>query len=109
MPEKIVMAWFVGLMVLAVVWLALILWIFHRLQHKHVVTYESIGSPSLFWNNSMRNNWLFFRFLFSRRWQDLGDRQLSIVARSMQVIFIVYVIGFLMFFAATMVWGIHHT
>jgi hypothetical protein len=106
MPEKIIMCWFVLLMALAIIWLALILWIFHRLRHRHIATYESIGSPSLFCNNSMRNNWLFFKFLFGGQWRDLGDRALSVFARCMQAIFVVYVCGFLAFFAVTMLIGI---
>jgi hypothetical protein len=87
-------ALFSPLFVLAVVWLILIVWTFRRLQSRHPAAYEAIGSPSLFWNNSPRNNWLFVRFLFRGDWQNLGDAALAVVARSMQLLFVLYVAGF---------------
>jgi hypothetical protein len=68
--------------------------------------YETIGSPSLFWNNSMRTGWLFIKFLFTGQWQGMGDRPLSAIARLMQVLFVVYIVGFAAFFAAMMIWGV---
>jgi hypothetical protein len=95
MSETIAIAWFVSLFVLAVIGMGLIAWIFHRLRNNHSATYEALGSPSLFWNNSLRNNWLFFKFLFRGQWRDLNDPRLAAVARATQVLFVVYMVGFL--------------
>lgn len=82
------------LMAMVVVWFGLILWTFRRLRTKHPETYEAIGSPSLFWNNSMRNNWMFLKFLYGSEWLRLSDRPLSLVARMMQVLLVAYIVVF---------------
>jgi hypothetical protein len=92
---------FATLFVLAFVWIGLVLWMFRRLRVQHVETFEAIGSPSLFWNNSPRNNWLFLKFLFQGQWQLLEDRQLAIAARIMQVVFVAYMLGFLVLFVGS--------
>jgi hypothetical protein len=89
----------ISLVVLVFVWMFLVLWMFRRLRVRHAEAFEAIGSPSLFWNNSPRNNWLFLKFLFQGQWRQLGDRQLAISARIMQAVFVVYVLGFVALFA----------
>jgi hypothetical protein len=108
MPERIAIAWFGILFAMAVIWLGLIFWMFRRLRVRHVATYEAIGSPSLFWNNSMRNNWLFIKFLFQGQWRSLDDAQLAGVARFMQVMFVVYIAGFIALCAAFLIAGVKH-
>jgi hypothetical protein len=56
--------------------------------------YEAIGSPTIFWNNSPRSNWLFLKFVFGSSWKNLADRELSAVARSMRVLLVLFVAGF---------------
>ncbi len=94
MLENLYIVWFASLVGTALVWLILIVWTFRHLRIRHTATYEAIGSPSLFWNNSPRNNWLFFKFLFQGQWRQLNDPQLAVVARIMQVLFAVYMVGF---------------
>jgi hypothetical protein len=107
MPETVVTTCIGTLFVAVMVWFALVLWFFHRLRHRHPATFEAIGSPSLFWNNSMRNNWLFIKFLFQGQWQSLGDVQLSVVARTMQIFLVLYLVAFGTLFAALMFLGSH--
>ena len=95
MCDAITIAFFVSLFSLAATWLLLVAWCFHRLRVQHAATYEAIGSPSLFRNNSMRNNWLFMKFLYEGQWQSLDDAALAAVARLMQVLFVVYMLGFI--------------
>jgi hypothetical protein len=95
-----------SLIAMAIVWLAFVYWIFHRLRHRHIATYEAIGSPSLFWNNSTRSQWLFFKFLFKGQWQSLGDGRLSAVARLMQILFVVYLVAFTAMFVAFVIVGV---
>ena len=106
MSEAIALPWFISLFALAVIWLILIVWTFHRLRIRHVATYEAIGSPSLFWNNSMRNNWLFAKFLFRGQWQSLNDSTLAAVARLMQVLIVVYFVGLVGWVVVFMLVGI---
>jgi hypothetical protein len=106
MSFTVVTSLFVVLMAMVVAWLGLVFWIFRRLRIRHSATYESIGSPSLFWNNSMRNNRLFLKFLFGPTRQHLGDRQLGVVVRVMQVILVTYTAGFAMFMVLLLTIGV---
>jgi hypothetical protein len=76
------------------VWLYLLYWLFRRLRCKHPTCYEAIGSPSLFWNNSMRNNWLFMKFLWSPSALELGDTAVVKVVRFLRVWYVSYLILF---------------
>jgi hypothetical protein len=83
----------VGLVVLlamVAVWFVLISWLFRRLKRQHPAMYERLGSPSLFWNNSIRNNWLFMKFLLGSRWRELGDASVATACRFMRVFLVVY-------------------
>ena len=95
MSDTVAIAWFATLFGMGIMWLILIAWTFRRLRVRHVATYDAIGSPSLFWNNSLRNNWLFIKFLFQQQWQRLVDPELAAVARFMQILFVVYMAGFI--------------
>jgi hypothetical protein len=106
MSSAVATAWFGSLFILAIVWLGLIVWLFRRLRLRHPATYEAMGSPSLFWNNSMRNNWLLLKFLFGGQWRALGDARLSAVIRGMRVLLIVSLAGFAAFLAAFMALGV---
>lgn len=77
------------------VWLFLVSWLFSRLRDRHASTYEAMGSPSLFWNNSVRGNWLFLKFLISSQWRDLGDSEVSKAIHCLRISLIVYPILFL--------------
>ena len=85
----------ITLMVMVLVWFVTISWFFHRLRTRHPSTYEAIGSPSLFWNNSMRNNWLFWKFLWSSRIHELDDPVAVRVSVFMRIWIVSYLILFL--------------
>jgi hypothetical protein len=85
---------FAALMVMVVVWFGLIIWLFRRLRTRHPDTYESMGSPTLLWNNSMRNNWLFFTFLVSAKHRELHDVALSRICVFMRIWLVAYVLLF---------------
>jgi hypothetical protein len=95
MPETIATAWFAVLFAMVLVWFVLISWLFRRLREHHASTYEAMGSPSLFWNNSMRNNWLFMKFLFGSQWRELGDPAVTNACRFMRVFLVAYLALFL--------------
>jgi hypothetical protein len=94
MFTNVSIALFFTLFGMAFVWFALVFWFFRRLRLRHPAAYEAIGSPTLFWNNSMRNNWLFLKFLYTSSWRTLADPGLSFAARLMQVWTVVYILGF---------------
>jgi hypothetical protein len=51
-----------------------------------------MGRPSLFWNNSIRSNWRFMKFLFGSRSRELGDRSIANACRFMRMLLVVYLI-----------------
>jgi hypothetical protein len=95
MYEAIAISCFVLLFVMTAIWLVLVWWLFRHLREHHAATFEAIGSPSLFWNDSPRNNWLFLRFLFSSQWRALADPAIANAVRFMRRFLIVYVLLFL--------------
>lgn len=97
--RKAVAVAFPVLFALVLAWLILVWWYFRRLRRCHPATYEAIGSPSLFWNNSTRNNWLFLKFLFSAEPHSLGDRAIGRASRLMRVLFVAYPFLFLLYVA----------
>ena len=82
---------FVAMMVMVAIWFALVMWVFSRLRTHHLSLYEEIGSPSLFWNNSMRNNWLFLKFMWSLPPKDLNDPLLWNTVRFMRIFLVCYI------------------
>jgi hypothetical protein len=107
MPSSVATVGFGALFALAIIWLAANLWLFRRLRTRHPVTYEAIGSPDLFRNNTPRTNWQFLKFLFGGQWQSLDDASFAIVARGMQVLFVVYFTGFAAYLATVATVGIN--
>jgi hypothetical protein len=81
MIEAILPFFFGGMMIMVVVWFVLITRLFKQLRDKHPVTYENLGSPSLFYNNSVKNNLLFLRFLCKSEFDFLDDPPLVKMCR----------------------------
>jgi len=64
---------------LTIVALALSQLLFSRLEKHHRITFEQLGSPHLFANNTPYNNMLFQRWLFSAKALQLDDTVSSMV------------------------------
>jgi hypothetical protein len=56
------------------------------------INFRGDGSPSLFWNNSVRNNVLFLRFLLSAKWRELGDPEVGTVVLGLRWLIVIYFI-----------------
>src|SRR5262245_378994 len=95
MPETIGTPWVVLIFAMVAVWFVLSSWLFHRLRKRHASTYEAMGSPGVFWNNSWRSSWLFMKFLFGSQWRELADPAVAIACRFMRVFLIAYILLFL--------------
>lgn len=95
MPPTILIVGFAVLIANGAVLLVLTLWMFRLLRERHPLTYEIIGSPTLFWNNSPRNHWLFLKFLFGSQWQELDDSAVAKICPFMRVLIVVYTLVFL--------------
>ncbi|HEV3298548.1 MAG TPA: hypothetical protein VG055_02865 [Planctomycetaceae bacterium] len=98
-PAILIAVWAI-LLVMVLIWFGAVTWLFRRLRNHHQATYESLGSPTLFWNNSPRNNWLFAKFLFGSQWKLLDDPVLNIVCPLMRAFLCVYLVAFLILLVA---------
>jgi len=100
MSEIILFSGWAVLFVMAIVWLGAVAWLFRRLRNYHQPAYESLGSPTLFWNNLPRNQWLFAKFLFSSQWKSLDDPMLIRVCWIMRILLCACTVGVLLVMAA---------
>ena len=66
-----------------------------HLKRTHPVVWVELGSPSLFWNNSIRNNWLSTKFLWSARHRQLQDETLSRLVWADRVLSVIAAVLFL--------------
>lgn len=92
------------LLAMVAIWCLLVSRLFNRLRDRHHSTYVAMGSPSLLWNNSLRNQWLFLKFLLASRWRDLDDPVIARIIPILRVWLVVYpivfvVLGAVLFFA----------
>jgi hypothetical protein len=83
------------LLVMVAIWFLLVSRLFHRLRDCHHSTYMAMGSPTLFWNNSLRNQWLFLKFLLASQWRDLNDPLISRIVPFLRVWLVVYPVLFM--------------
>jgi hypothetical protein len=88
---------FALMMCMVFIWFALIIFVFKRLKKQHSKIYIQLGSPSLFWNNSIKNNFLFMKFLFMRKYLSLNDVFLKRLMDFMLIFFVIYLMLFIGF------------
>jgi hypothetical protein len=95
---EVALPFFFGLMLaMVIVWFVLIRRLFNLLRNDHPMAYEKLGSPTLFYNNSIKNNSLFLRFLLRKEFESLNDPTLSNLCRIMRLYLAVYLVLFLIF------------
>ena len=75
---------------MVLVWFVLVKILFVRLERKHPDKYKDMGEPSLIWNNSMKTNWAFMKFLFRREHKTFDDPSISRLSDFMLVFFALY-------------------
>jgi len=68
--------------------------VFRLLRKDYPEAYEAIGSPSLFLNNTIKNNWLFSRFLRTGRYRELGDDELTRLCRLIRIVKAIFIVTF---------------
>ena len=66
-----------------------------RLRTRHAQTWEALGCPTLFVNNSVGNSLAVFRFLWRRQYQSLGDQQSVRLASFLRGYLVVYFVLFM--------------
>lgn len=74
--------------------LIFIVWTLRYIKMNHQQQWVELGSPSLFWNNSLRNNYLFLRFLFTRSYVKHSDPKLTWACNLLVLFYTGYAIYF---------------
>jgi hypothetical protein len=82
------------LLTMVLVWFGLLARLFRTLRADHPATYERLGSPTLIYNNSLKNNWLLFRFLYRNEFNVLGDMSLGRFCRWLKIFLAGYLVLF---------------
>ena len=87
-------ALFAAQIVGTVTYLFLVGRLFGRLEKEHAVVHESLGSPSLFLNNSIQNNARFLRWLWRKEFEELDDPESVASARVVRTLLITLSVNF---------------
>jgi len=106
---------FVGLWVLLAVLICVLLFqvrrVFMYLEAQHNPTWVKLGEPSLFLNNSLKNNYLFLRFLVTREFRALQDARLDSKCRGLlflyaaaTALFVVVLLFLLLLYGGKLTW-----
>jgi len=93
MQNALTQLWFPALFAAAVVGVLLSTLVLHRIKMDFPRVYSDIGSPSLF-NSSIKNNWLFLKFLWKGDYRKLGNPSLTKLCILLQVYTVLYTILF---------------
>jgi len=67
-----------------------------RLRSRHPLTWEALGRPTLFFNNSIANGLAVQRFLWRREYATLGDSQFSRFAAFLKGYMLAYLLLFIL-------------
>ena len=95
MAAYVFVAGFVSLGVMVLLWFTLVATLFRKLKSDHHDTYVQLGEPSLFWNNSIKNNFAFIGFLLGGKYKALNDRALTLQCTIMVWFFWLYLAIFI--------------
>ena len=64
-----------------------------RLEDRHKLVHESMGSPSLIMNNTPRNNVLFLRWIWNRDFRTLDDPKSMALASFVRTLLVSLLFG----------------
>src|SRR5947208_15116703 len=92
---------FFVLLACVVVWFILITRLHRLLRTRHPHVYDSLGRPTLILNNSIRNGWLFTRFLLGGHFEEIEDGETLRRCQFMRV----FAFCYLAFFIPIVVFG----
>lgn len=80
--------------VATLVWFVMMARLHRALRTRHAATYEMLGRPALFLNNSPQNGLATLRFLLGGKFRQLNDPELQRLGSFMQVLFYVHCSAF---------------
>jgi len=92
--DTVQMVWLGVLFAAILLWFGLASQLFRMLKENQSEIYESLGSPSLLLNNSIKNNWLSLKFLISGSYRNTHDAEIIRLCQFMRLFLIAYVVWF---------------
>ncbi len=98
MAKILIGIWFPVLLASAPIGMTLLSVLFHRLKARYPEVYASLGSPGVFYNNSLRSNWLFLRFIWGSHYKALQSRTVNRLCMVLKIYSILSMGWVLMFF-----------
>lgn len=66
-----------GILAITIIYMAFFGYLLNYLKKVHRKTWIDLGSPSIILNNSIRNGFLSFGFLFGSKYRALNDQKLN--------------------------------
>jgi len=88
---------FAGIMVAVILWwFRLVANFFSYMSKNHLGQYQEMGSPTLFMNNTPKNNISFLRYILGNKYQELNDEALNKMCGFMKVFFYTYSVAFML-------------
>jgi hypothetical protein len=84
-----------------VVWFPLVAHLHRLLRTRHPDVYDALGRPTLILNNTIKNGWLFTRFLLGGHFEDIDDREIVLLCRFLRV----FAFAYLALFLAIVIFG----
>lgn len=89
----------VGLFAAAIFWwFYLVTDFFKYMSHNHPAKYQEMGSPTLIWNNNIRNSTAFTWFIIGSQYKTLNDATLWKKCSFLKIFFYTYLAAFLCLF-----------
>jgi hypothetical protein len=71
------------------------------LRERHPAVYDSLGRPTLFWNNSMKNSFMMLEFILRGRFKETHDPEVIRLCRFIRA----FIYSYWAFFVAVVVAG----
>lgn len=81
---------FLTMAIMVPIWFVQISKLFKYLDAHHPNEYDAMGKPTLFLNNTPKNNIAFLRFILGSRNTDLDDAHLSKWCHRLKIFFYIY-------------------
>ncbi len=85
--KDLLFAIWLAMMIDVLAYLIFVNFLFRYLRRNHWAVWESLGSPSFFWNNSPRNGFLFVSWLLGRNYRLLNDKTAEKAGVATEILF----------------------
>lgn len=89
---------FTTILIMAIIGFITVDYLFKLIKKNYPAKYKELGEPSLFYNNSIKNNLLFFKFIFFGDYKNLDNRRINSISNFLRIFFVIYSLLFIFAF-----------